>query len=257
MYSYLIDALTWRVHSQCSQTMVSIPFTAVIAASLHFGHTFISISHVYAFSPSQVGQCSHLSWSSSLSASGRGFGEKTKSNPKSASISSAPSESQRNGSPTLDDPPLKITQENKGSTLLAQLRTRQAEERNAELQKIANLRKTDEALLSDPSAAAIPERVAQRMGKRMLPFVGVPLLGSMASFVGFWYMATYRDMEFQPAVVATVSFVFLAVGLLVSSFVLGYLSKQETFRWHPHFDMLSFVYSSSRLTTTTSHFIVL
>jgi hypothetical protein len=38
----------------------------------------------------------------------------------------------------------------------------------------------------------------------------------MASFVGFWYMATYRDMEFQPAIVATVSFVFLAMGLLVS-----------------------------------------
>lgn len=49
----------------------------------------------------------------------------------------------------------------------------------------------------------------------MLPFVGIPLFGSMASFVGFWYMAAYRDMEFQPAIVATVSFVFLAMGLLV------------------------------------------
>jgi len=48
----------------------------------------------------------------------------------------------------------------------------------------------------------------------MLPFVGIPLFGSMASFVGFWYMAAYRDMEFQPAIVATVSFVFLAMGLL-------------------------------------------
>ena len=46
--------------------------------------------------------------------------------------------------------------------------------------------------------------------------MGIPLFGSMASFVGFWYMAAYRDMEFQPAIVATVSFVFLAMGLLVS-----------------------------------------
>lgn len=231
-------------HSVNSPTMVSLTFTAVISASLHFGHTFISIFHVAAFSPSPVGHCSHLSWPTSLSASGRGFGEKTvpKSKPKPASISSAPTESQRNDSPTQVDSSLSIAQENTGSTLLAQLRTRQAEERNAELQKIANLRKTDEVLLSDPSAAAIPERVAQRMGKRMLPFVGVPLLGSMASFVGFWYMATYRGMEFQPAVVATVSFVFLAVGLLVSNFVLGYLSKQETFCWHLHFAMLMFVY---------------
>jgi hypothetical protein len=87
------------------------------------------------------------------------------------------------------------------------MRTRQAEERNAELQKIAELRRTDEALMEDPGAAAIPERVAQRMGKRMFPFVGLPLIGSMASFVGFWYMATYKDMEFQPAIVASVSFV--------------------------------------------------
>lgn len=52
------------------------------------------------------------------------------------------------------------------------------------------------------------------MGKRMLPFVGIPLFGSFASFIGFWYMAVYRDMEFQPALVATTSFVFLAIGLL-------------------------------------------
>ncbi|KAL3784106.1 hypothetical protein HJC23_012738 [Cyclotella cryptica] len=193
--------------------MVSMLVTAAIAASTQI---LIAISPVSAFSPSPVARCRLSSRSSSLSASGKGFGEKTvpKSKPKPASISPTPAESQLKDSPTLDDSSIPTTQENTGSALLAELRTRQAEQRNAELQKIANLRKTDEALLSDPSAAAIPERVAQRMGKRMLPFVGVPLLGSMASFVGFWYMATFRDMEFQPAVVATVSFVFLAVGLL-------------------------------------------
>ena len=48
----------------------------------------------------------------------------------------------------------------------------------------------------------------------MIPFVGIPLFGTCASFIGFWYMAVYKDQEFQPALVATTSFVFLAVGLL-------------------------------------------
>ena len=52
----------------------------------------------------------------------------------------------------------------------------------------------------------------------MLPFVGIPLFGSFASFIGFWYLAVYKDIEFQPALVATTSFVFLAVGLLVSEY---------------------------------------
>ncbi|EJK62573.1 hypothetical protein THAOC_16807 [Thalassiosira oceanica] len=110
-----------------------------------------------------------------------------------------------------------------------------------ELTKLRELRETDRMLQEDGGAAAIPERVAQRMGKRMLPFVGLPLFGSLASFVGFWYvccpsgrthaaendivthmlliilsryMATYKDMVFQPALVATTSFVFLAIGLI-------------------------------------------
>jgi len=48
----------------------------------------------------------------------------------------------------------------------------------------------------------------------MLPFVGIPLFGSFASFIGFWYLATQKDMEFQPALVAGTSVVFLLIGLL-------------------------------------------
>ena len=106
-------------------------------------------------------------------------------------------------------------EENTGSTMLQQLRSREAEKRDAELRKLRDLRETDALLAEDASAAAIPERVAQRMGKRMVPFVGIPLFGSFASFIGFWYLAAYKDMEFQPAIVATTSFVFLAMGLLV------------------------------------------
>eukprot|EP00956_Cyclotella_meneghiniana_P009981 scaffold13782_cov78-Cyclotella_meneghiniana.AAC.7 len=185
----------------------TISLTSAIAAAL-------LISPVAAFTPSPrrtpLVKCHQSSWSS-LSASGKGFGEKT--------VVAKPNKQTPAPSSGLDDDTevtrtQQPTQDNKGSTLLQQLRSRQAEERNAELQKIATLKKTDDTLLEDPSAAAIPERVAQRMGKRMLPFVGIPLFGSMASFVGFWYMAAYRDMEFQPAIVATVSFVFLAMGLL-------------------------------------------
>lgn len=173
----------------------------------------LSISPVAAFSPSpRIPLSKRQSSSSSLSASGKGFGEKTVV-AKPTKPTPAPSSDLGDDTTVLSQQP---TKENKGSTLLQQLRSRQAEERNAQLQKIATLKKTDDTLLEDPSAAAIPERVAQRMGRRMLPFVGIPLFGSTASFVGFWYLAAYRDVEFQPAIVATVSFVFLAVGLLVS-----------------------------------------
>merc|ERR1712087_678026 len=53
-----------------------------------------------------------------------------------------------------------------------------------------------------------------RMGKRMLPFVGIPLFGSMAAFVAFWYFRTYKDVEFEPGVVAITTIVLLASGLL-------------------------------------------
>jgi len=52
------------------------------------------------------------------------------------------------------------------------------------------------------------------MGKRMLPFVGLPLFGGMGVFVGFWYLATYKGLEFQPTLVAYSTIVVLIVGLL-------------------------------------------
>jgi hypothetical protein len=106
-------------------------------------------------------------------------------------------------------------EETAGSELLRTLRSRDAERRDAELRKLRDLREADALLAEDAGAAVIPEKVAMRMGSRMLPFVGIPLFGSFASFIGFWYMATYKDMEFQPAIVATTSFVFLAIGLMV------------------------------------------
>jgi len=48
----------------------------------------------------------------------------------------------------------------------------------------------------------------------MLPFVGVPLFGGMGAFVAFWYFATYKNYEFQPALVAFSTIAILVVGLL-------------------------------------------
>lgn len=110
-------------------------------------------------------------------------------------------------------PPPDLSQ---GKLALEKMRREKVEQRNQELRKIREVQDIDQMVRESPEAAVIPEKVAQRMGQRMLPFVGIPLFGSMASFVGFWYMATYRDMEFQPVLVATTSLVLLAVGIVVS-----------------------------------------
>lgn len=145
-------------------------------------------------------------------SAGKGFGEKPPTKQKSTpSIETTSTEAPV---ATQEFQPTKVTEDNTGSKRLRELRSREAERRDEELKKLRALRETDAALREDAGAAAIPEKVAQRMGKRMIPFVGIPLFGTFASFIGFWYMAVYRDQEFQPALVATTSFVFLAVGLL-------------------------------------------
>ena len=102
-----------------------------------------------------------------------------------------------------------------GKAALEKMRRERAEKRNEELRRVQEVQDVDAMLRETPEAAVIPEKVAQRMGKRMLPFVGLPLFGAMGSFVGFWYMATYRDMEFQPALVAASTIALLAIGLVV------------------------------------------
>lgn len=106
---------------------------------------------------------------------------------------------------------------NLGKMALDKLRRKRAEEKDAELRKVRQVRDMDKMLQSSPDAAAIPEKVAMRMGRRMLPFVGLPLFGSMGAFVAFWYLATYKNMEFQPGLVATTTIVMLLSGLLVSA----------------------------------------
>lgn len=103
---------------------------------------------------------------------------------------------------------------NQGQAALAELRREQAEKRDAELRMLRDVRTVDTQLRESPGSAAIPEQVAMRMGKRMLPFVGIPLLGGMGAFVAFWYLASYKNQEFQPALVAFSTIALLGVGLL-------------------------------------------
>mmetsp|Transcript_14185 Transcript_14185/g.30036 ORF Transcript_14185/g.30036 Transcript_14185/m.30036 type:complete len:289 (+) Transcript_14185:61-927(+) len=209
--------------------MVSLPLTAAIAAIAPFSANAFAPTAQFAATTHQFSQFPKLALSKkssqeqvpsqwALFASGKGFGEKpTKTSPTQKQPSPATTSSDSTATavpPVTQTQPESDPNANSGSQLLRDLRTREAERRNEELQKLRELRQVDKALQEDPGAAAIPEKVAQRMGRRMLPFVGMPLFGSFATFIGFWYLATYRDMEFQPAVVATATFVFLAIGLL-------------------------------------------
>lgn len=101
-----------------------------------------------------------------------------------------------------------------GADALARLRRQKVEQRNEELRQIRDLKTIDKQLVQEPNSAVIPEQVAQRMGKRMLPFVGIPLFGVMATFITFWYLATYKNYEFQPALVAFSTIAVLGAGLL-------------------------------------------
>lgn len=149
----------------------------------------------------------------------KGFGAKETPAPKkkpaqpstttAAAVPSPPPPEKIDPFPERDDPDMSM-----GKAALERMRRERAEKRNQELLRVKEVQEVDALLRESPEAAVIPEKVAQRMGKRMLPFVGVPLFGAMGSFVGFWYMATYRDMEFQPALVATSTIVLLVVGLV-------------------------------------------
>jgi hypothetical protein len=156
-----------------------------------------------------------------LQAKTKGFGAKETPKPKPKKPkqpSAAPSASKEMSTeaPVAINPFPKETEQDlsQGMKALEKLRRGKAEERNEELRKIKELKDVDAMLQDSSEGAVIPEKVAQRMGKRMLPFVGIPLFGSMTTFVGFWYMAAYRDMEYQPALVAASTIVVLAVGLV-------------------------------------------
>ena len=152
---------------------------------------------------------------SSLLKAAKGFGAKEPPAPKKKKQEPSAVVSESSSSEPLDPFPAEQPEMNQGQLALEKMRRERAEKRNEELRRVKEVQDVDAMLRETPEAAVIPERVAQRMGKRLLPFVGIPLIGGMGLFVGFWYMATYRDMEFQPALVAASTIGLLAIGLVV------------------------------------------
>ena len=174
----------------------------------------------FVFSPQPI----TFSLSSSLSATrlfaggggsgGKGFGSPQKQQQQQQQQNQPPKKQSYNeeSDRTMENP---NTELNMGQKALEELRRQRAEQRNAELQRVREIKSVDEYLQQTPNAAVIPEKVAMRMGSRMLPFVGLPLVGGMGAFVTFWFLATYRNMEFQPSMVAFTTIGILALGLVV------------------------------------------
>ena len=151
-----------------------------------------------------------------LAKGGKGFGSTSEPAPKKKQETTVVSStgSGNSSSPVADTPASRESGPNAGQRALAEMRRQRAKQKDAELRKVREMLQADKQLEETP--AAIPERVAQRMGQRMLPFVGLPLLGGMGCFVAFWYLATYKGMEFQPVLVAISTIVTLVFSLLVS-----------------------------------------
>jgi Photosynthesis affected mutant 68 len=135
---------------------------------------------------------------------------------ESSSVSSSSSGQEKSiTTPRPKESSSATTTTNAGQRALQELRRQRAEERDQELRMLRDMMTADEQIQSSGSAS-IPENVAQRMGLRMLPFVGIPFFGGMGAFITFWYLATYKNMEFEPTLVAASTIVLLVIGLLVS-----------------------------------------
>lgn len=203
--------------------------TAIILAFLSTG------SH--GFSPTPQSSRTHNFLE--MAKGGKGFGSTPPPSPPKkkapekiqATQAAAPAEEEAVEFNPFDAAAQTPTDTSRGKIALEKMRREKAEQRNAELQKMKEVVQQDQLVReSGGEAAVIPEKVAQRMGKRMLPFVGIPLFGSMAAFVGFWYMATYRDMEFQPVLVAGTTIALLATGLI------GITYSMMSASWDPERD---------------------
>eukprot|EP00814_Leptocylindrus_danicus_P004986 CAMPEP_0116027696 /NCGR_PEP_ID=MMETSP0321-20121206/14831_1 /TAXON_ID=163516 /ORGANISM="Leptocylindrus danicus var. danicus, Strain B650" /LENGTH=270 /DNA_ID=CAMNT_0003501197 /DNA_START=284 /DNA_END=1093 /DNA_ORIENTATION=- len=103
---------------------------------------------------------------------------------------------------------------NAGQKALERLQDAERSKKDDELRQVKELRMVDSMVTGNPNAAVIPEKVAMRMGKRMLPFVGFPLFGVLGTFVAFWYLRVYKDMVFETSLVAVCTIAVLVISLL-------------------------------------------
>jgi len=141
-------------------------------------------------------------------AKNKGFQKKTKKSPNTPPPQPQPEAVQQ------ETPQTQQITKNEGQRALEQLRNEKRQKQEEDIRKMRDIKSVDEFIRDDPNAAVIPEKVAMRMGNRMLPFVGIPLFGVMATFVGFWYMATVKNIVFETNIVAFSTIFVLLIGLL-------------------------------------------
>lgn len=193
--------------SSLRRVVVSILLTVSITNAFQLNqHTFLVSPAKSVFRTQKVTSALYMAKKS------RGFDKSIpKSTPPKKQDKDSPLESQIS-TPTFSNDNSEGL--NAGQKALEKLREQQQSTKDEELRKIQEIRKVDESIRDDPTAAVIPEKVAMRMGSRMLPFVGIPLFGTMGAFIAFWYLRTYKNVEFETNVVAFTTIGFLVVGLL-------------------------------------------
>jgi len=185
-------------------------FSQTIDSTLGF-----SIRKLSLHTSCQPGVCIDKRSKTLIYMNGKGFGKSpnpstAKSNPPVQGFDEVFTATSKERPPKIEETP-KL---NMGQQSLERMRQERAEQKDAELRKVKQIRETDQLLQEDRGAAAIPEKVAMRMGKRMLPFVGIPLFGVMGAFVTFWYFAVYKNLQFETGLVAATTIAILVAGLL-------------------------------------------
>ena len=145
----------------------------------------------------------------------KGFGDKPQQPTKKKQPAPAASDAVGNA-PVAQKLPTKFEPApmNAGQRALERLQDVERSKKDEELRQVQELRMVDSMVTGNPNAAVIPEKVAMRMGKRMLPFVGLPLFGVAGTFVTFWYLRVYKDMVFETVLVAGCTIAVLVISLL-------------------------------------------
>ncbi|CAM9428334.1 unnamed protein product [Discosporangium mesarthrocarpum] len=78
----------------------------------------------------------------------------------------------------------------------------QAERQEKQMQRVKDVISVKEATKDNPNAGVVPEVVANRMLKRMIPFFILPVVSGVGVFVSYFILAKKYDFEVQPTTVA-------------------------------------------------------
>ncbi|CAM9794755.1 unnamed protein product [Chrysoparadoxa australica] len=80
-------------------------------------------------------------------------------------------------------------------------------------QRVEDIKAAAQITKEDPSAGVIPEKVSNRMLKRMIPFFILPVISELGVFGFYFIQAKQYDTSFQPSAVAFATTAPLVVSL--------------------------------------------